>query len=384
MTRYPGSPRITDIVADAITSMRAHRASTVTAILVAAIVCLVIMVTTGQSAAAEATVISRIDSEGSRLLVVVDETGHGHIQPHAVQTITTFSDVTWAFGVSEAHDVVNKQLFAAHTGAPARYFLGELPEPVTLEVGRLPQPGEAIIGSEAAQTLALQGGMGTVVPTTAATTGQLITHDARQTPTVGVFHANPPLDSLNRAVLISAPRENPPELLFVYVLADNISVLSRLNATLSTSVPAWEPETLLIDTPHGAADLQAVIAGDLGRSSRILMLTVLGVGIAIIAVTTWGHMTQRRREFGRRRALGATRSVLVATVLIQTTLSALLGTMIGVALTLVIGVLTPIDAPPPTFIASVGTLVILIAMTGAIPPAVAAAYRDPMRILRVP
>lgn len=84
------------------------------------------------------------------------------------------------------------------------------------------------------------------------------------------------------------------------------------------------------------------------------MALVLGVGVAIVTVTMLGAVSSRRRDFGRRRALGASRSSLITLVLIHTAVAAVTG------------------------------LCVLVALLGALIPALAAAYRDPMRILRVP
>lgn len=114
------------------------------------------------------------------------------------------------------------------------------------------------------------------------------------------------------------------------------------------------------------------------------MIVVLGVGLVVVAVTLFGAVSQRRRDFGRRRALGASRSAVVALVLAQTFIAALLGGVVGLATGSFI-VWRLVDAlPSPSFTAGVLALSMLSALLAAVPPALIAARRDPVQILRVP
>ena len=382
--RHRGSPRATDLLHDALHGAVAQRSASLTAALILAIVCFVILVTTGQSAASEAGIISRIDSVGTRLLVFSDDKGEAQIHSEGIADVTALSDVTWAFGLGAATDVSNTAIYATATGVAARQIVGDLPEPIRLITGRLPQPGEAIAGINASETLNLQGGVGTVSPSELLPTGQPGPHASRQIPVVGCFTAQAPLDSLARTVLIATEPDPELSVRYVYALATNVAVIDRLGDVLRTSLPAADPGKVTVEVPTGAAELRQVIAGDLGRSSRQTMLVVLGVGIAIIAVTTLGAVTARRREFGRRRALGATRSAIVALVLVQTAACAVIGTVVGTTAGLLVVNNSTGMLPAPGFVAGVAVLVVIVALLGSIPPAIAAALRDPMRILRVP
>ena len=97
-------------------------------------------------------------------------------------------------------------------------------------------------------------------------------------------------------------------------------------------------------------------------------------------LNVYGAVTSRRRDFGRRRALGASRSAIVALVVTQTAIVAALGAAVG---SFLIQRWTG-SGPDPSFALAVATLVILAALVSAVPPALVAAYRDPVRILRVP
>ncbi|MDQ3276010.1 MAG: hypothetical protein M3Q39_13540, partial [Actinomycetota bacterium] len=115
-----------------------------------------------------------------------------------------------------------------------------------------------------------------------------------------------------------------------------------------------------------------------------LMLGVLAAGLLLVALTLIGAVSQRRRDFGRRRALGASRSTVVTLVLLQTSAAALVGVAAGALAGLLLVNRLAGSLPSPGFTFGVVVLTMLTALLAAVPPAVLAAYRDPVRILRVP
>lgn len=111
-----------------------------------------------------------------------------------------------------------------------------------------------------------------------------------------------------------------------------------------------------------------------------MMALVLGVGLVIVSVSTYGAVAGRRRDFGRRRALGASRSAIVVLVLVQTAVVACAGAALGVG----VGLWATWSLPSATLVTGVALRAVLVALLGAVPPALIAALRDPVRILRVP
>lgn len=114
------------------------------------------------------------------------------------------------------------------------------------------------------------------------------------------------------------------------------------------------------------------------------MLVILGVGLLIIAATLTGAVSQRRRDFGRRRALGATRSAIIVLVLTQTAASSVLGACVGAAGGLFAVFQLAGSLPSGAFVLGVAALAIFAALVAALLPACVAATRDPVQILRVP
>ena len=106
-------------------------------------------------------------------------------------------------------------------------------------------------------------------------------------------------------------------------------------------------------------------------------------GSALIAVIALADTLGRRREIGRRRALGITRSGLLlltaARALIPAGAGVTLGGATGWLLAARLG-----TAPPPDFVIGVAVLAIVgTALFTAVPAAIAAG-QDPVRILRTP
>lgn len=380
--RPNGYPRFMALVKDGITAAITQPVSTITAAVVVAIVCFIILATAGQSAANEQRIMSRIDGVGTRLIALSDDGGKSGLRADAIDVISTFSDVSWSFALGPVQDVQNLNYPTDERGVAARDFYGHWPEQFELVAGRMPQaPGEALAGITAAEELHLADGTGTVV--TKPTIG-LPDGNHERTAVVGVFQTSGTLDRFNSSVLVQQTPTPDAPILYVYVMANDVSVVERLGETLTEMTPVQNPGALTIEVPQGALDLRKAVAGELGSSARALMALVLGVGVAIVTVTMLGAVSSRRRDFGRRRALGATRSSLIALVLIHTAVAAVAGCLLGLTAGLITVQIVAGSLPAFSFVAAVAGLCILVALLGALVPALAAAYRDPMRILRVP
>lgn len=71
-------------------------------------------------------------------------------------------------------------------------------------------------------------------------------------------------------------------------------------------------------------------------------------------------------------------------VLVQSACAGLAGTAVGACAGLAVLRAMGVDWPAPQFVGGVMVLAVLVTLAGSIPPALAAARRDPVRILRVP
>ncbi|MGD2051464.1 MAG: ABC transporter permease [Acidimicrobiia bacterium] len=340
--------------------------------LIVAVVCGVILSTTGQTVQAEAQVLSRIDDAGTRSIVITDEKGDAGLRPAAVERIAGLSRVDWVIGIGSAVDGRNVVIGAGGTPAPVRTLHGDVPAALAV-VGKQPQSGEALAGSEAVATLGLEYPIGAVELT-----------DGTEAVIVGGFTATEPLTFLNRSVLLVPAEADTTPLRSIHVLAARPEDVEPLTTAILAVLDPESASSLSVQTSETLADVRAAVAGELGRFSRSLVLLVLGVGLVLVALTVHGAVTLRRQDFGRRRALGASRAAIVALVAIRNVAVGLVGTGIGVATGVFLVWRWTGAAPRPLFTLAVGILAVLATLAASLLPALVAAYRDPVRVLRVP
>jgi putative ABC transport system permease protein len=92
----------------------------------------------------------------------------------------------------------------------------------------------------------------------------------------------------------------------------------------------------------------------------------------------------RRKDFGRRRALGASQGLIILLLLLQMTALGLIGAVVGTAVAVAVLVASGDPLPSVGFITAIDVLAISVAVLAAILPALAAARREPIAELRVP
>ena len=335
-------------------------------------VCAFVLGTTGQTVQAEQSVLARIDDAGTRLITVTDSDGTAHIPASAVDRSGRVSSVDWVIGVGTVQDGVNSAVGDGGNRIPVRDLWGALPDGFVVN-GRVPRPGEGLIGNEAVGEAGLEGPLGSL------DVGQ------GQVAIVGGFVAAPGLEFLSSGVIVQPDVDDRDALLrSVHVLASSASQVGVVTQSVLSVIGAADPLALGLQTSQVLADVRIAVAGQLGSFSRNLVLVALGVSLVLVGLVVYGSVTLRRQDFGRRRALGARRSDVVALVGAQSGLVALLGVSLGVvAGSLAVWRLTG-QLPDVPFTLAVGALVLLAVLVASIPPALVAAFRDPVRVLRVP
>lgn len=356
-------------VREALASVRSQRVPSVMIALLAAVMCLTTILTVGRSVSAEQQVAARLDSAGSRVLVVRDARNAGVIQAAAVPVVSHLSTVERAVGLTVPVDVTNGVVGEGGFKVAAWQVIGELPGVVDLTAGRWPRAGEALVSDTGRLRLGLADGIGWV----AAGTDQF--------PVVGTYRARAPFEDLAAGVVVAAAPGTPPASLHVIARrADE----ARASETLVLRVLAPpSQDAVTIESPVGLAEIQRQVGDDVGSFSRSLLFGVLGAGALLIGIVVLADVLIRRKDLGRRRALGATRSLIVALVVLRTLAPALLGALLGAIAGQWLTTTWHVQ-PTLAFAAATAVLATLTAAVSAVLPAAFAAQRDPVAVLRTP
>ncbi|RFA21071.1 FtsX-like permease family protein [Subtercola boreus] len=169
----------------------------------------------------------------------------------------------------------------------------------------------------------------------------------------------------------------------VVVRAASPTLVGAVAAVVSSVLGVDDPTTVTVQTSEQLASVRQQVAGQLGDYGRTLVLSVFGAAAALVGAILLALVMLRRRDFGRRRALGASRSILVALLLSQVGLLAAVAVLVGVTAALLLLGVQGLPLPTPAFTIAVGVLAIVTSLVAAVVPALIASTRDPLRELRV-
>ena len=356
---------------------RAYRSASVTIATVTALTCLLAFVTSGRAAATAASIMSSIDNAGARVVVVRTEGGSG-LDREVASRIASIEGVQWAVAMGAPRDVHNS---AIPNGTPvsARAVYGGIPHGALgrdLELA----PGQAVGTPAVLGRLGFSTATGAVTDGTVAADITAVIGDGSPSTMLTDYLLTGGWTDANGATLTQ--RDDP--VTAVVVVATSPADVPRLIAAIRGVLGIDDLSTVTIDSSDDLVEVQAVVSGDFGALSRQLGLSVVGVGLAVVALTMILSVSTRRRDFGRRRALGASRSALLVLVAVQAITPAILGAVLGTALGALAVLRMTENLPTADLIAAVPVLATSAAVVGAIPAALLAALRDPVSTLRVP
>ncbi len=360
-----------DTVHDAAVAAWGQRVASVVSTLVVAGVTSTILATTGQTVASERQVLSEINSPAGRLVVLTDDEGGAQVEASSVAAIAELQGVEWVVGLGPAVDVTN----AAVPGGPgiaARRIYGTWPSPLSTTSYRTPVVGDALLGPQAVERLGLLAPVGGI---SGASLGA---------PIVGGFTADDPLEDLNTSALVLAQAEPGARVRTITFSVDNVRDIDVVTRAAQSVLVANDGSQLSAARSENLVQLQQVVSSQLAANSRRLVWIALAAGMVLVTITQFGAVSQRARDYGRRRALGATRTGILVHVLVQAGICSVTEAACGALLGLAIDWRFAGALPGLTFTAAVGTLSVVAPLVASVPPAVRAAYRDPVRILRIP
>lgn len=353
-----------------------HRVRSLITIAVIALATTAVVASSGRTDATRRSLLARLEDPAARLVRIADRDGAAHLSAMQVELISRLGPVAWVIGLGPAGPIArNPALGDARRGnasepVGSRLYWGDLTGGplVRLRSGREPSAREALAGQRAADALRLKDGVGTVDD-----------EDLGPTGVVGTVSATGPVENLSAYLLIPARGGDEPISEIIMLAATSAEVEALVNR-LPNIIAAQTP--VAIDRATQLLEIREALAADVGELDAAILAGSLGSSVLLVGTILYGAIEERRREFGLRRSQGATRSTIAGLVLIETTLLAIAGTALGGAIGSLAVVAGVGEFPDPLLTLAVCALVSLVAVGGAAIPAVVAAFRQPLYVLR--
>lgn len=360
------------LIREAASSARSQPvASTITILMVVGMI-LTVMLTTGRTVGAEQHVLESIDSAGTRSITVRADASSG-VTSAVLDRIDGIEGIEWAAGFSSATDSTNTAI-PDGIRVPVRRAYGD-------HLARLGIPQNSPVSDEqawASDTALEQLGMpddtGIITLTTGLTAG-----------VGGRIDIPDFLQEFEPVVLIpqrDISGEEPIALLVV--IAESPELVAPVSDAVLSVLAPQDPTKVTVQTSEALAQLRGLIEGQLGSFSRELVIALLTLTGLLVAALLSGLVMMRRKDFGRRRALGATRPLIIGLILAQTGILAFTGIIIGTTASAVTLIATGDPWPGLAFTMALGTLTLATTLVAALIPAIIASRREPIRELRVP
>ncbi|WP_163632632.1 FtsX-like permease family protein [Microbacterium sp. B35-04] len=352
------------------TSIAQPVASGVTVLVVIGMI-LTVMLTSGRTIGAEQKVLASIDTAGTRTLQVRAEADAG-LTADVLTRIAHIHGIEWAAAFSAPVDATNT-VIPDGARVPARLAYGSHLERLGVPRGS-PLPGAVAYASPAALDLL---GLPDVAGSITTTTGS--SYDV-----VGQILPPEFLSGFEPAVFVPQPHATGSEAVAaLVVITEDPALVGPVSDAVLSVLAVDDPTKVTIQTSEELAQLRLLVQSQLASFSRGLVLVTLATTGVLVAVILFGLVMMRRRDFGRRRALGATRGLIVALLLTQTAVLTLTGVGVGMVASTIALIASGDPLPGPSFGAAISMLTLATTIGAALLPAVFASTREPIRELRV-
>lgn len=161
-------------------------------------------------------------------------------------------------------------------------------------------------------------------------------------------------------------------------------MVNQVSEDVLSVLDADDTSEITVSTSESLAQLRLILEGTFGEYRRPMILIILAVTVLITATILSRLIVLRRKDYGRRRALGATRGAIIYLILSQLTQLAVVGVAIGLLASM--GIMRASETPMPdgNFLVALSILAIITVEIAGVIPALMAANRDSLEELRVP
>ena len=338
-------------------------------VLVCAAVCLGIVVTRGETLAQQTRVAGLFDTEGGRVVTVIDGSPVGQLDTDFVDRVTSLGGVDWVIGLGDARDVGNARIVDGPL-TTARHVFGSSPFIIygSINGGMC----GAFVSRDAMGALGLQ-----------SVAGAVRYADGEVETVCGSVQLRSGGVEVGADVLVRDAEWTGPVRRVSVGVRDATRVTSVADA-LDDLLGVRDRSNISIAAPEGLLNLRSLTNADNERFGRLIVLGAVAGGVFINSLLIYYAVNSRRRDFGRRRALGATRSQMCLLVVVQFLSSAGIGSLLGCIVGAAV-VDHRIGQPPSgDFLVAVAFLVLTTSTLSSLLPAAVASRRDPLLVLRTP
>jgi putative ABC transport system permease protein len=161
--------------------------------------------------------------------------------------------------------------------------------------------------------------------------------------------------------------------------AETAAVIGRLQ----NAIPGFD----ILDVEEFATQMFGSIKGLLDTFFQVVVFLGVSIGILVIFLSMYTTVTERTREIGILRSMGASKSFIVALILQESLILCVIGTIVGIGVSFAGAVLVKALAPTviimitPTWIVQASILAMISGVVGSLYPAYKAASQDPIEAL---
>jgi putative ABC transport system permease protein len=334
--------------------------------------CTWMVTTAGREEATNAAVLATIDDQGTRTIVVRAGADTHLLTPTLVTALGQTGQVEQAVGFTGTTSIDVQVAPRPEDIGFRTVVLAPFPEDQTPTM-----QGELWATDSGLASLGLAGGPGAVM-TDAGT--ELMVRGPFEAPTAAqfleplIFRELPSTDTAVQGLGLTT----------VVVVARSSSDVSSLTDLVVAMIDPGDPTMLTVETSEQLAAVRGAVADSLDTSSRTAIAASLGGSALMVMVTFLAVTLVRRKDFGRRRALGASRMFIVAMLETQAVLLGAMGGLLGALVGWTVLAVQRQPAPSATYLAAVTFMAMFSALVGGIVPALVASTRDPLTELRTP
>ena len=359
------------VVREAVATAWAQPVASVITIVMVAGMCATVLLTTGRTVGAEQSVLESIDSAGTRSIIVRADADAG-LDTSVLDRLSHIQGIEWVGAFGAARDAQNASI-SDGPKVPVRFVWSANLNTLNIPTGQPVANRTAWASQAALEQLGMTqpvGGLTAAAGGDYAVAGQIPVPDY--------------LDFLQPLIVVPQAADQIGTVSVLVVIASRPDLVAPVSQAVQSVLAVDDPTKVKISTSESLATLRALIEGQLGSFGRNLVVVIFALTAILVAAILYGLVMLRRKDFGRRRALGASQTLIVGLLLAQVSILAAAGAILG-SVAALIGLRATSDPLPDIgFIVAVNILAVTVGLIAALLPALAAARRDPLRELRVP